>query len=316
MVYETGASVYNKSMKHLLQFLDHNRISYAQNAPMSRYTTFQTGGPADLIVFPDSRERLILCLNELRRQNIPAVVIGNGSNLLVRDGGIRGAVVSLSSLNRLCVQGTSLFAEAGVKLSKACAFALSHGLTGLEFAGGIPGSVGGGVFMNAGAYGGELAQVIKAVTLLDDQGNVLTIPVEEMRFGYRHSLCMEQGYIVAECEFALEQGDVEQARRRLKELNDRRREKQPLEYPSAGSTFKRPEGHFAGALIESAGLKGVSVGGAAVSQKHAGFVVNQNHATAGDIIRLIRLVQKTVLEKHGVELVPEVRIIGEDLPCV
>lgn len=266
------------------------------------------------MVFPASEEALSLCLEKLRASRLPAIVMGNGSNLLVKDGGIRGAVVNLSRMAGLRAEGQSLFAEAGAKLSRACAFSLNNGLVGLEFAGGIPGSVGGGVFMNAGAYGGELSQVVKSVRVLDENLQVRRLSADDMAFGYRHSLCMEKNYVVVSCEFGLALGDVNAARQRLKELNQRRREKQPLEYPSAGSTFKRPEGHFAGALIEKAGLKGVSVGGAAVSEKHAGFIVNQNAATSQDILQLIELVQKRVLETSGVSLCPEIRIVGEDLP--
>lgn len=301
-------------MKQIVDFLKQNQIDFLENAPMARYTTFQVGGPADLLVFPTTKEALVPCLRQLAAEHIPAMVMGNGSNLLVRDGGIRGAVVSLSRMCAIRAEGELLLAEAGAKLSQVCAAALQHGLTGLEFAGGIPGSVGGGVYMNAGAYGGELSQVVRRVTLLDEQGHLRCVPQEQMAFGYRRSLCMEQPYTVVECEFALHRGDVAQARQYLRELNRRRREKQPLEYPSAGSTFKRPEGHYAGALIEEAGLKGVSVGGAAVSEKHAGFIVNTGQATARDVLQLIELVQRAVLEHSGVALSPEVRIVGEDLP--
>ena len=283
-----------------------------ENEPMSKHTTFRVGGPADLMFYPESREEIIAALEAAKKENVPVHVIGNGSNLLVRDGGIRGLVIVLGDeFARVCVDGDRIYAEAGVRLSRIAMAAQENGLTGLEFAGGIPGTLGGGCMMNAGAYGGQLSDVLVSCQVLLD-GELKSYSVDEMEMGYRTTMPLKKGGVVFSAEFRLKRGDPAAIAERMRDLAQRRRDKQPLNMPSAGSTFKRPEGHFAGALIEGCGLKGYSVGGAQVSEKHAGFVVNTGNATAKDILGLIEYVQKTVFAEKGVTLEPEVRIIGEE----
>lgn len=283
-----------------------------ENEPMSKHTTFRVGGPADLMFYPESREEIIAALEAAKEENVPVHVIGNGSNLLVRDGGIRGLVIVLGDeFARVCVDGDRIYAEAGVRLSRIAMVAQENGLTGLEFAGGIPGTLGGGCMMNAGAYGGQLSDVLVSCQVLLD-GELKSYSVDEMEMGYRTTMPLKKGGVVFSAEFRLKRGDPAAIAERMRDLAQRRRDKQPLNMPSAGSTFKRPEGHFAGALIEGCGLKGYSVGGAQVSEKHAGFVVNTGNATAKDILGLIEYVQKTVFAEKGVTLEPEVRIIGEE----
>ena len=283
-----------------------------ENEPMSRHTTFKVGGPADVLFLPESEEQLIQAIAIAKDAGIPCIVIGNGSNLVVRDGGIRGLVIALGEgMAAIVRSGDTITAWAGASLARVSAYAQASGLAGLEFASGIPGTLGGGCAMNAGAYGGQLSDVlIDARMLLDDA--VKTLTVEDMQMGYRTSLPLREGGIVISARFALTPDNPESIAERMRELNARRREKQPLNRPSAGSTFKRPEGHFAGALIEQSGLKGYRVGGAQVSEKHAGFIVNAGGATAKDILTLIEIVQDEVLARFGVHLETEVRILGED----
>ena len=283
-----------------------------ENEPMSRHTTFKVGGPADVLFLPESEEQLIQAIAIAKDAGIPCIVIGNGSNLVVRDGGIRGLVIALGEgMAAIVRSGDTITAWAGASLARVSAFAQASGLAGLEFASGIPGTLGGGCAMNAGAYGGQLSDVlIDARMLLDDA--VKTLTVEDMQMGYRTSLPLREGGIVISARFALTPDNPESIAERMRELNARRRDKQPLNRPSAGSTFKRPEGHFAGALIEQSGLKGYRVGGAQVSEKHAGFIVNAGGATAKDILTLIGIVQDEVLARFGVHLETEVRILGED----
>jgi len=280
--------------------------------PMSRHTTFRVGGPADVMFLPESGEQAARALAAAREAGVACYVVGNGSNLLVRDGGIRGLVVALGEgMSAIRRDGDIVTAQAGASLAKVAAFAQTEGLAGLEFASGIPGTLGGGCAMNAGAYGGQLSDcLIDAEVLMDGEPRTLT--VYEMDMGYRTTRPLRQGGVVLSARFALKPDDPGAIAARMRELNARRRDKQPLNYPSAGSTFKRPEGRFAGALIEGAGLKGRRVGGAQVSEKHAGFIINVGGATAADILGLIRLVQDEVQEKYGVALETEVRIIGED----
>ena len=283
-----------------------------RNEPMAAHTTFRVGGPADIMYFPHSAAQLRRALAVAEDLEIPVLVIGNGSNLLVRDGGVRGLVIALGEdYAAVRIEGNTLTAEAGARLSRVAQAAQAAGLAGLEFASGIPGTLGGGVAMNAGAYGGQISDVlIDAEVLLD--GELRTLTRDGLEMGYRTTLPLRRGGIVTEARFALVPDDPEAIEARMRELNARRRDKQPLNFPSAGSTFKRPEGYFAGALIEGAGLKGASVGGAQVSPKHAGFIVNTGGATAADILGLIRHVQETVLNKDGVRLELEVRVVGED----
>ncbi len=282
-----------------------------ENEPMRDHITFRVGGPADLLIQPEVAQvaDVIACC---KKEGIPYTVIGNGSNLLVSDKGIRGVVIELSRpAAGIRIDGCRIYAEAGAMLAKTASLAAGEDLTGMEFASGIPGSVGGAVVMNAGAYGGEMAQIIESVDILDEEGNRRTLSVEEMDFSYRHSCIMEHPYIVLSAVMQLEKGDAEQIRSRMQELAVQRKEKQPLEYPSAGSTFKRPEGYFAGKLIMDAGLRGYSVGGAQVSEKHCGFVVNKGGATQADISALMQHVQDEVKKQFGVTLEPEVRKLGD-----
>ena len=282
------------------------------NEPMCRHTTFRVGGSADVMFFPQSSEELQRAMALARAQGADVLVTGNGSNLVVRDGGVRGLVIVLGEhMARISVEDACLWAQAGAMLARVSAAAQEAGLSGLEFASGIPGTLGGGCAMNAGAYGGQLSDVLSCAMVLLD-GEVHTLSRDEMQMSYRSTLPLRVGGIVLEAKFELHADDPAEIMARMKELNARRRDKQPLNLPSAGSTFKRPEGHFAGALIEGCGLKGARVGGAQVSEKHAGFIVNTGGATASDILGLIALVQRRVLAETGVALETEVRIVGED----
>lgn len=282
------------------------------NEDMKNHIYFKVGGPADIFLTPKSIEQLSETVKICKQNNIPYLIIGNGSNLLVKDGGIRGVVIALTKLDKLQSKGNFIKAEAGVLLKDVSDRAVENSLTGFEFASGIPGSVGGAVFMNAGAYDGEIKNVILEAEVLDEEGNVIVLNRDELELGYRTSRVMKDNLVVLSAIFQLELGEKEAIQSRVDELTAKREEKQPLEYPSAGSTFKRPEGYFAGKLIQDAGLKGYSVGGAAVSEKHSGFVINKGNATAKDITDLIKYIQDEVKRQFGVELHPEVRIIGEE----
>ena len=279
---------------------------------MKNHTTFRVGGPADIFLTP-SAEELPAVLSVCREERVPVTVIGNGSNLLVGDQGIRGVVICIGSgMRGIRVDGEKIFLEAGVTLAAAAQQAAKAGLTGLEFASGIPGTFGGAVVMNAGAYGGEMKDVIVSVRVISEDGEILTLSKEELDLSYRHSVIPERGYLVIDGELLLtREKDPDQITERMEELKKKRIEKQPLEYPSAGSTFKRPEGYFAGKLIMDAGLRGFSVGGAAVSEKHCGFVINKGNATAADICALMDEVTRIVKEKYAVTLEPEVKKVGE-----
>lgn len=283
-----------------------------RDEPMSRHTTFRIGGPADMMFFPAMEQQIALAIRLALDYHIPYTVIGNGSNLIVRDGGVIGLVIALGErFSHISIENNVLTAEAGATLSKVATEAQRAGLSGLEFASGIPGTLGGGCAMNAGAYGGQLSDVLIDARVLID-GEIRTLMRDEMQMGYRTTLPLREGGIVLSARFRLQSGDPNAISERMRELNARRREKQPLNFPSAGSVFKRPEGYFAGALIEQAGLKGAQIGGAQVSEKHAGFIVNIGNATAGDVLTLIERVQKTVFEHSGVHLETEVRVIGEE----
>ena len=280
--------------------------------PMEMHTTFRVGGPADYFVLPETKEELRETVLLCRREEMPYYILGNGSNLLVSDKGYRGVIIQVfKSMNKIRVDGNCIHAQAGALLSAIAARALEKSLKGFEFASGIPGTLGGACVMNAGAYGGEMKQVLKQVTVLDSEGNILAIPSEDLEMGYRTSIIAKEGHIVLEAVIELEEGNEEEIRSLMEELKNKRVEKQPLEYPSAGSTFKRPEGYFAGKLIQDSGLRGFSVGGAQVSEKHCGFVINKDHATAADIAELMRRVSQCVEEKFGVALEPEVKRLGE-----
>lgn len=280
--------------------------------PMSKHTTFRIGGPADFYLCPHSTKEVQQTVQICKEENLPYFILGNGSNLLVSDKGYRGVIIQLwKNFSDISVKDCCITAKAGALLSKVAAEALEEGLTGMEFASGIPGTIGGAVFMNAGAYGGEMKDIIKEVKVLDDQGEVRVLSNEEMKLGYRTSIVKEKGYTVLSAVLQLEKGDVSVIRETMEDLKNRRTSKQPLDMPSAGSTFKRPEGYFAGKLIMDSGLRGFSMGGAQVSEKHCGFVVNKGGATAEDVTALIREVQRRVKEKFGVELETEVRFLGE-----
>lgn len=299
----------NALYETLLKISDPDQL--LRNEPMSAHTTFRVGGPADLMFFPKNVEQLCVALEGARDRGIDVLVMGNGSNMIVRDGGIRGLVIVLGErFAEIVVDGEMLTAQAGASMAKVAATAQAAGLTGLEFISGIPGTLGGGCAMNAGAYGGQLSDALVEAQVYMN-GEVHTLTLDEMQMGYRTTRPLREGGIVLSARFALRRGDKEEIMATMRDLNGRRRDKQPLNFPSAGSTFKRPEGYFAGALIEQAGLKGTTIGGAQVSEKHAGFIINVGGATAADILALIAHVQSEVRRAFGVELETEVRVIGE-----
>jgi len=297
----------------LRQTIVTGQIKYDES--MKNHTTFRVGGNADIFVVPGSIKEAEDLLRLLCVHKEPFSLIGNGSNLLVSDKGIRGVVVCFSKgCDEVSCNGNTIYAEAGARLSSVARAALDNSLKGAEFASGIPGSLGGAVVMNAGAYGGEMCQIISEVTLFDlNKAELIKVNNTGMDFSYRHSIVKDYPYVVLSASMKLEKGDAALIKDEMDSLNEKRREKQPLEYPSAGSTFKRPEGYFAGKLIEDAGLKGYSVGGAQVSEKHSGFVINKGEASAEDILNLIKDVKDKVYKEFGVELEPEVCMMGEDL---
>ena len=281
--------------------------------PMSRHTTFRVGGPADFFVTPKAKEEVRDVIRICKEAGMPYYIIGNGSNLLVSDAGYRGVIVQIyKEMNEVKVEGDLVKAQAGALLSGIAAKALGAELSGFEFASGIPGTIGGACVMNAGAYGGEMKDVLESVTVLTGEDKIIELGRNELELGYRTSVIAKKGYIVLGAVLKLERGDGEKIKTYMDELKEKRVTKQPLEYPSAGSTFKRPEGYFAGKLIEDAGLRGFQVGGAQVSEKHCGFVINRDHATAADIMELMRQVQIRVKENSGVDLEPEVKRLGDE----
>ena len=283
-------------------------------ALMAQYTTFRVGGAADVLVNIASADEIPVALSAAKKADVPVTVIGNGSNLLVRDGGIRGLVLRVSSaMSAIRRVGDDLIVEAGAPLGAIAAFARDEGLCGMAELAGIPGTIGGGVTMNAGAYGAELAQIVSSVECVSlHSGKKVAFSADELDFSYRHSALMGANVAATQVTLSLTPGDPQAIRARMEECAAMRREKQPLNYPSAGSTFKRPEGHFAAKLIDDCGLRGLTVGGAQISEKHAGFIVNIGGATASDILELMRQVEQRVFEQSGVHLEPEVRILGED----
>ncbi len=281
------------------------------NEPMAGHTTLRTGGPAKYFVTPENTEQVAAIVKLAVKAGISYYVTGNGSNLLISDEGYDGMIICIGkNMSGISVNGKRITAGAGAMLSSIASQALKNGLAGFEFAAGIPGTAGGACVMNAGAYGGEIKDVIKRVTAVDGNGDICTIYSTEMKMSYRRSVFSEGGYIITETEFGLEPGSREKIQEKMSDFSKRRMEKQPLEFPSAGSTFKRPEGNYAGALIEAAGLKGKGIGDACVSEKHAGFVINRGNATAQDVYATINLVTETVKNNSGIVLEPEVRIIG------
>lgn len=301
-----GASKYD----YIQTLIPEERILFHEN--MKDYTTFRVGGEAECLILVQREEELAKLIYYLNQIEQDYFILGNGSNLLVGDKGYQGVVLKLDGpMEQITVEGTRVIAKAGALLSRVAVTAREHGLTGLEFAAGIPGSIGGGVVMNAGAYEGEMKQVVEAVRVMDSAGQVTTLDNDTMEFGYRTSIIRNRPYIVLEVVLGLAPGNREQIAARMEELMQLRKSKQPLEYPSAGSTFKRPEGHYAGKLIMDAGLRGFRIGGAQVSEKHCGFVINAGHATAADIREVIEEVQERVKEKFHVALEPEVVFLGD-----
>lgn len=279
---------------------------------MSRHTTFRIGGRADAFVNAMSALEIEKVICFCKDNDVPYMIMGNGSNMLVSDKGIRGVVIHIGSgMSKCRIEGDEVYADAGILMSALARQILEESLSGFEFAAGIPGTLGGGIYMNAGAYGGELKDIIESVTFICPDGMIKTETADKLGFGYRESIFMQGRYVILSCRMKLHKGSYDEIKSKMTELNARRSEKQPLSQPSAGSTFKRPDGYFAGKLIQDAGLMGYSVGGAMVSDKHAGFVVNTGGATAHDVLALIEHIQKTVKDKFGVNLEPEIRLTGE-----
>ena len=293
--------------------INENLGDFFYDEPMENHTSFCVGGPAKLLIKPKDEESLIEILKEIKKNNYNFYILGNCTNIIVRDKGFDGIIIKLKNkLNEVKkVSDTEIYAGAGASLKKVSEFAMENSLTGLEFAHGIPGSLGGGVVMNAGAYDGEMKNVIKSVRLLDENYEVIEVPCQDMNFSYRHSLVQERDLIVLGATFSLSPGNKDEIREKYEEFDRRRAEKQPLDMPSAGSTFKRPTGYFAGKLIDDSGLRGFTHKGAGISEKHCGFVVNKNKATASDVLETIEIVQKVVHDKFGVNLEREVKIIGD-----
>lgn len=296
--------------KKLLSILKEEQVK--KDEPMKSHTTFRVGGPADYFVTPQTAEEVAKVIEACTQEKGPYYIVGNGSNLLVSDKGYEGVIIQIyKQMNQVKVEGAQIHAQAGALLSMIAKRALDAELTGFEFAAGIPGTLGGACVMNAGAYGGEMKDVLKSVTVLTDKGEVKTLAKEELELGYRTSVIAKKGYIVLEAVLELQKGEKEKIQAVMDDLKERRVTKQPLEYPSAGSTFKRPEGYFAGKLIQDAGLRGFQVGGAQVSEKHCGFVINKDQATASDVMNLMNQVSDKVYEEFGVRLQPEVKRLGE-----
>ena len=297
--------------KHLLNILDEKDIKLDE--PMKKHISFRVGGPADILVKPRAEEQIKNIIDFAKKENIPYIVKGNGSNLLVRDGGIRGIVIEITdNFNSYEIEDKIIKVQSGALLSIIGRAALKQNLKGFEFAAGIPGTIGGALAMNAGAYGGEMKDIVKSVRLMDTDGNIFNFSNEDMKFGYRKSILSKSDYIVLGAEIELEKGNYEEIKEMMKDFSNRRITKQPLNLPSAGSTFKRPEGYFAAKLIDDSGLRGLTLRNAQVSDKHCGFVVNLGDARAMDILDLMYVVKSTVKNKFGVTLEEEVKILGED----
>ncbi len=282
------------------------------NEPLNKHTTFKVGGTADLFAIPQKYEDIIRIIDFCKKNKIKYYVLGNGSNVLVRDGGYRGLIIKTSHLNEIKVQGEYVVAQCGAELKDVANICTEHSLTGFEFACGIPGSIGGAIAMNAGAYDGEMKDIVEECVVIDHELKIKTLTKEQLELSYRNSAIQKNGYIALEVKIKLDSGDNKIIKNKVEDLTNRREEKQPLDAKSAGSTFKRAPGHYTGKLIQDSGLKGYSIGGAQISTKHAGFVINKGQATAKDIINLIGHIQKVVKDSYDVELEPEVRIIGEE----
>ncbi|ANU24352.1 UDP-N-acetylmuramate dehydrogenase [Planococcus donghaensis] len=287
---------------------DHVKV----DEPLHLHTLTKMGGPADIFVAPTTEEETAFTVKYAYKNNIPLLLLGNGSNMVVRDGGFRGIVLTLKGLQTILIEGTKVYAQGGANIKKVSKAAAAKQLTGFEFACGIPGSIGGAMAMNAGAYGGEIKDVIKQATVLSKEGDLVVLSKEDLGLGYRKSIITKKGFYVLSAEFDLEVGNPMVIDAKMSELTYQRESKQPLEFPSAGSVFKRPPGNFAGKLIQDSGLQGKGYGGAEVSTKHAGFIVNKNNATANDYIKTIEMVKETVFKNFGIDLELEVKIVGED----
>ncbi len=284
--------------------------------PLNKYTMTKLGGPADIFVMPETEEQASAVVKYARAHNIPILLLGNGSNMVVRDGGVRGIVLNFAKLDKVEVNGTEVYAQSGALIKEVSKIAAAHTLSGLEFSCGIPGSIGGAMAMNAGAYDGEINDVIKSCKVLTKEGDILELSKEELKLGYRKSIIADEGYYALSSLFTLVEGNQTAIDEKIADLTFKRESRQPLEYPSAGSVFKRPPGHFAGKLIQDSGLQGHGVGGAEVSTKHAGFIINKTGtATATDYIETIHMVQRVVKEKFDIALETEVKIVGDDLPA-
>lgn len=292
-------------------YADSIHCAFKEGEPLSAYTTFRIGGPAEMLLFPQDEQTLQKLLVFCKQTDTVPFLLGKGSNLLISDSGLDGVTICTERMQKHeLLSSDEIVCEAGLALSRLCLFAQANGLSGLEFAYGIPGSVGGAVFMNAGAYGGEMRDALSTVTSVDSDGRLHVHAVDDLQLGYRTSVFQENGETVLSAVVRLTKGDPDEIRSKMDEILQRRKDKQPLNFPSAGSAFKRPEGHFAGALIEQCGLKGYSIGGAQVSEKHAGFIVNRGGASASDVLRLIDYIRGTVLRETGINLEPEIRCIG------
>ena len=300
----------NKYAQIFANVLDEKQIKI--NEPMSRHTTFGIGGPADCFLVPKTAEELCVVTKLANKNHIPVFILGGGANLLVRDKGIRGVVIFTGRLHKIEQNGNLLKVSSGVSTAQAAQAAYESGLSGMEFASGIPGTIGGAAYMNAGAYGGEMSKIIVSATTCDARGDLITYDSHDIGYSYRHSLFMENGEVIVDITLSLKPGNRKDIRELMDDLNHRRRTKQPLEKRSAGSTFKRPAGHFVGQMIEELGLKGYAVGDAQVSEKHAGFLINNGHASREDMLHLIHHVQQEVKENYGVDLHSEVQIVGEE----
>ena len=296
-------------MTGLIGFCKNNNIRFLKEALLKDYLTFRVGGPCRLMVFPDTADKTVSLLKYVNDINIRYFIIGKGSNLLCRDDGFDGVIINTSDFESADIRGDRIICSSGISLMKVCRAALDNSLSGLECEYGIPGSVGGAVFMNAGAYGGEIRDIVSSVTHITHGGKIETLLSDKLDFGYRHSFYSDNDCFIISAEFKLSEGNFSEIKAKMDDLLSRRKEKQPLDLPSAGSTFKRPEGYYAGALIEECDLKGYTIGGAQVSEKHAGFIVNKSNATCADICNLIEHCRETVYKQTGIMLEPEVRFI-------
>lgn len=290
-------------------FFLENNITFSENESLKKHTTFKIGGNAKFIAWPSSEQQAVILLKFLKENNIKYFILGRGSNVIFRDEGFDGVIVKTSSMNNIEIEGDIVYAQSGVLLNSLCKAVQAKSFTGIEFCYGIPGNVGGAVYMNAGAYGGEICQNIIKVRCVDDKFNIVNLDVKDCNFSYRHSIFQENNYLILGCFFQLQQGDGQQILNFMEDIMGRRIDKQPLDKPSAGSSFKRPKGYFAAALIEECGLKGCSVGGAQVSEKHSGFIINKGGATCKDVIELADYVEKVVFEKTGVKIEKEMIIV-------